>query len=184
MPIDTNLVNEALNKGTEGINTVSQQVNKINWSAPTWDLFIFVFFVALVFLFIFSLNRDKIFITILGVYIIIGLLNLVPILRDWYFKEDNVFFVWKIVLFLALTASFSALLGRVVSLQLRGGVVFFVILSILQAGLLLSLILSFVPLDIVKYLSKFTQNVFLSDFGKLGWDILPILGVLFIRKKI
>lgn len=58
-----------------------------------------------------------------------------------------------------------------------------IISAVLHAGLLVSIILSFLP---VNFLSQFSENflvIFLGDIGRLCWLIIPVIGLIFLRKK-
>jgi len=57
-----------------------------------------------------------------------------------------------------------------------------VALSVLQTGLLISIIISFVPAELVANLSSFTRNAFASEMAQFIWIVLPILTLGLIKK--
>lgn len=153
-------------------------------ATPSWDLFILLFFIGTVLVFIFSLNRDRLLITILSTYLTIALINSISFLGALY-KDALPFWFWKIIIFIFLVIIFSFLVSRAIGLSQfsLGSIRQIVLLSILQVGLLTSIILSFLPVEIVAYLTPFTKNVFISNIGKMVWLILPIISLIFIKRK-
>ncbi|MGC9048770.1 MAG: hypothetical protein ACP5IX_00915 [Patescibacteria group bacterium] len=166
------------------VETFTNQAKSVNLVTPTWDLFIFMFFVGAVLLFVFSLSRDKLLITLLSTYTTIALINSVSFLENIY-KDTLPFYLWKIIIFIVLLILFSILISRAIGLSQYtfGSIRQIVIFSILQVGLLMSIIFSFLPIEFINYLSPLTKNIFVSNLGKTFWLILPIISLIFIRRK-
>ena len=50
-----------------------------------------------------------------------------------------------------------------------------ILFSILQVGLLISITLSFLPPEVASAFSEQTRNIFISDYGKTAWLVMPIV---------
>lgn len=166
------------------INTFTNQEQGISLVTPSWDLFIFLFFIGAVLIFIFSLNRDRLLITILSSYLTIALINSISFLNLLY-KDALPFWFWKIIIFISLVVIFSLLVSRAIGFSHfgLGSIRQIVLLSISQVGLLMSIILSFLPPEITTYLTSFTKNIFVSNLGQTIWIILPIISLIFVKRK-
>ncbi len=164
------------------MDQVIQYFTSLNWSAPTWDLFIIIFFVVGALLYGLSLGRDRVIVIMVSVYMALAVVSNTPILSTLNLSlhvNDNS--VLKISFFLGIFVILFFLMSRSALLRTIGGsgapgswwqtIVF----SILQVGLLISITLNFLPKEITQNLSVQTKNVFLSDNGRSAWMILPIL---------
>lgn len=149
---------------------------------PTWDLFIFVFFIGTSLLFIFALTRRRIIIMILANYLILALINLVPFFKDWFYTLE-IFFGWKIISFLIFLIVIDQLLARALYFEEKFVMLWQLIwFSILEVGVFLVIILSFFPKDVLNYLHPFTQYLFLSGIAKAFWFTLPIVSLVLAKK--
>jgi hypothetical protein len=156
--------------------------NSINWSVPTWDLFILLFFVIGALLYGLSLGRDRVIVILVAVYMALAVVSNTPMLETFDFSValgNNS--ALKITMFLGLFVVLFFLLSRSALLKTIGGsgapgswwqtLVF----SILQVGLLISITLNFLPADMTRALSEATRQIFMSDQGRSAWMVLPIL---------
>lgn len=156
----------------------------VDFGAPSWDLFILIFFVVAVFVYGFSLGRNRIVVILVAIYMALAVVNTAPFIDEWVERAVNIdvgqVFAFKLGLFLVVFAllfflfSRSTLLHSVSGHERRGAWWQIPIFSILHIGLLLSIALSFLPQDSLYSLSAFTREVFTSDIGKFVWITLPI----------
>jgi len=160
----------------------------INWSAPTWDVIILLFIIISVLIYSFTLGRDRIVALLISTYLALAVTTNLPYMNkitDWI--NSFSFFSFKVSAFLIVFAVLFIFLSRSSLLQslssLSGGWWQVILFSLLQVGLLTSIILSFLPSIAVNYLSDFTQTIFLSDLGKFCWIILPIVALVFIQGR-
>lgn len=154
----------------------------LNWSTPSWDLFIFLFFIIGSLLYGFSLGRDRIIVILVSVYIALAIVGNAPVLNQFnlaFNVNDN--FILRISFFLGIFVALFFFLARGALLRTlgdhtSGGAWWQVILfSFLQVGLLISITLSFLPAETQSSFSHYTREFFLSDYGKSAWLILPII---------
>lgn len=164
------------------MDPIIQYFQHLNWSAPTWDLFILLFFVVGALLYGLSLGRDRVIVILVSVYMALAVVSNTPILSQLnlsFHVNDN--YVLKITFFLGIFVVLFFLLSRSALLRTIGGsnapgswwqtIVF----SILQVGLLISITLNFLPKEVTQGLSDQTKNIFMGDYGRSAWMILPIV---------
>lgn len=163
------------------MDSVGAFIANINWAAPSWDLFVFLFFVIGSLLYGFSLGRDRIIVIMVAVYMALAVVGNAPIINQinlaFNFNESVVlkisFFLGVfVVLFFLLSR--SALLKTIGENNASGKWWQVILFSILQIGLLISITMSFLPIDILASFSQFTRDFFISDLGKSAWLIAPI----------
>ena len=167
-------------------------LQSINWSVPSWDLFIVIFFVIAVFLYGISLGRDRIIFILISLYMALAVINTAPYLSSWSSKVVNVNvgdFAFKATLFLGIFVflffllSKSALSSTFGEVSAGGKWWQVIIFSFLHVGLLISIILSFLPNGITDHLLSTTRHVFISDPGKFFWLIMPIGAMILFNRR-
>lgn len=160
----------------------------IDWSTPTWDVVILLFIIISVLVYSFTLGRDRIVALLISTYLALAVVTNLPYM-DRISEIINqtslgslqlpAFIIVFILLFIFLSRS-SLLQGMS---SLAGGWWQVILFSLLQVGLLVSIILSFLPENLFNRLSPFTQIVFTGDLGRFCWIVLPILALIFIRGR-
>jgi hypothetical protein len=158
-------------------------IQQMNWSVPTWDLFILLFFAGGSLLYGMTMGRDRVIVVLVSVYMALAVVGNAPVLRDINAFQisfnDNfalriTFFVgtFLVLFFLVSRSALMHTLGRRAGLGSWWQTMLF---SILQVGLLISIALAFLPQEILNNFSPLTLQVFTSYWGKSGWLILPLL---------
>lgn len=164
------------------MGSIIQYFQTLSWSAPTWDLFILLFFIIGALLYGLSLGRDRVIVIMVSVYMALAVVSNTPILSGINLSfnvNDNS--VVKITVFLGLFVVLFFLLSRSALLKTLGASSApgswwqTILFSVLQVGLLISITLSFLPREITQGLSEGTKLVFMSDNGRSAWMILPIV---------
>ncbi len=168
---------------------ITNLFNNINWTAPSWDLFIVIFFIVAAFLYCLSLGRNRILVILISVYIALALVNAFPFSEKviGQFRLGDTF-VLKITLFAGIILILFFLLSRsALSSAMttrRGGSWFQVLIfSFLHVGLLISLVLSFVPKEFVENLAPFTRKIFTTDTARFLWLLLPIVAMCLLKGR-
>jgi hypothetical protein len=173
---------------TNVTSTVQNFLTGIDWLNPSWDLFIILFFAIVALIYGFSLGRDRAIIIILAIYMSLAVVDYAPFLErliqgtalaDLFIFKAISFLVVFIILFFLLAQ--SALLNVVSTKHTRSwwqSIVF----SCLQVGLLISIVLYFLPESFTSQLSEFTQTVFVSEQARFIWIIMPIILMILLRK--
>ncbi|PIS42758.1 MAG: hypothetical protein COT24_01825 [Candidatus Kerfeldbacteria bacterium CG08_land_8_20_14_0_20_40_16] len=163
-------------------------IANFDWSKPTWDMFIILFFVVAALLYGMSLGRDRIIVILVSIYMALAVVNTAPYINDVNAEVGvNQFFVVRITAFVAIFVflffllSRSALLATVASSDDKGKWWQVIIFSILHVGLLISIILSFLSESAAENLAPATQTIFVSEIGRFIWIVAPILLMILLK---
>jgi len=169
-------------------SNVQDFVATVNWAQPSWDLFIVLFFIIAGFLYGLSLGRDRVIVILVSIYMTLAVVNTAPFignlqanvgLTNIFVLRISAFVAVFIVLFLLLAR--SALLQTIASSDTKGSWWQVMLFSFLHVGLLISIILSFLPSSAVDRLAPLTQSIFTSETGRFLWIIGPIIAMVLIK---
>lgn len=178
------LANEVVRVG----NDVAHAVNNINWASPTWDLFIVLFFIVAVFLYGLSLGRDRVIVILVAIYMALAVITNAPFLGSLRVSNaaSGQLFAFKVAAFIGIFIVLFFLLSRSAMLKNLGGLASgtwwqVLMFSIFHVGLLVSILLSLLPLDAINHLAPLTRTVFASDGGRFIWIVSPIVGMALMK---
>lgn len=172
------------------LEAIQKWVLTVNWSRPSWDLFIFLFFFIVAFLYGFSLGRDRILVILVSIYIALAVVPAFPYLDKLYldlsiqgfaFRVTSFYIVFVVLFFLLSRSALANLLGAHntgVGDRLWEVLIF----SVLHVGLLVSITLSFLPRSALAQLAPGTREVFTSDMGKFIWLVAPVLAMILFSR--
>lgn len=173
-------------------------MSSINWTQPSWDLFIVLFFIVGALLYGLSLEKERIIVILISIYMALAVLGAMPFLGritgydaampgDFAAMPEQVF-VFKITAFLGIFLGIFLLLSYSVNLRAiaRTGLdkwweVF--VFSFLHVGLLISIVMSFLPADVVSNFTAFTRVVFVESAGRFLWTVAPIVAMVLVKSK-
>lgn len=159
----------------------------INFQHPTWDTFLFVFFLIAAFLYGISLGRDRIIVILISIYMALAVVTAVPdFVLHVTFNENFAFQITAfisvfIVLFFLLSR--SALLNTLGEGRHRGGIMEVIVFSFLHVGLLISIAMGFLPESFIHNFSTTTISIFTNEWSKFLWIIAPIVAMVVLGKR-
>ena len=147
------------------------------------DLSLFFFFIVLSLIFGFVFGRWKMVNILINVYIALAFVGVLPE-SLFAFSEYG-----KVGVFLVLLFALSAIDERLFDLHITSaGTDFFwrlFVMSILVTGMLVSVLLSFLPRDFaLDYISSTAYGYFASPFALIFWLAMPIVSLLFINNRL
>jgi hypothetical protein len=175
---------EIITRAAEGITTFFSQ---INWTQPSWDLLIIFLFIVSAFFYGFSLGRNRIIVILISIYMALAVANNFPYLKEITSQTPLAkLFAFQVLFFLIIFIISLFLLSRAglpQGIRGRGRWWEIIIFSILHVGLLISVILSFLPSEALKELIPFTQLIFVSDLARFLWIALPIVAMVLIKEE-
>lgn len=183
------LAAETAEVATESANFLQN----IDWTRPTWDLFIILFFIVAAFLYGLSLGRDRIIIILISVYTSLAVVEHAPLVNNKGFQDmiNNFvgqFFVFQISAFVVLFVLLffiitrSALLKTIASSDSPGPWWQVFMYSILHVGLLVSIILSYIPKESLEgVLAPLTMQVFTTNLAQNIWIIGPLIAMFVFK---
>jgi len=144
-----------------------------------WEVILGLFLIGGSFLLGLAIGKSRVFLLILGSYISYALMNVVPFKKIFpalLGKEEN--FVVLIVVFFALMGLVYLILSRSI---LKSGkrkmksVFHALFLSLFLMGILVSVVFSFFPADLLSAFSKTTKIIFNTSTARLLWLVLPLI---------
>ena len=158
----------------------------VDWSNPSWSLLVLAFGICATFLYGFTLGKTRLLLLMVSVYMSLAVTSgaplVVPLLREK--SHDDAFFL-RVSIFLGVFLLLFILLSRT-----RVGSAWYGdgppswwqlgLLSVLQVGLLISVILSLLPADAAPLLAPFTRTLFVVPLAQFLWMVVPILAIALV----
>lgn len=159
---------------------------KIILSNPTWDLILVFVFLAIGFFYGISKGRYRTVSTILYTYVALALVHAIsfPSLLQMTGIQKEKEFVLQIAVFLFIFFTLAVLLARgkprIVDRAFSWWQMF--LLSFLQTGLLIHIILSFLPPEYTREFAPLTKTVFAHSASNIWWLVGPLAVLAIIRR--
>ncbi len=162
----------------------------LNFSNPSWDLFILIFFVVVSLLYGLTLGRDRIVVVLVSIYMALAVIQNAPFLKNLTATVTlGQSFAFRITIFLGIFLVLFFLLSHSGLVKIlghgsgRGSWWQVMLFSFLHVGLLLSVVLSFLPADAQSGLAPITRTIFVSDIAKFAWILAPILVMTIVKEE-
>jgi len=165
-------------------------ISTFSWPG-SWDWLIILIFLVIAFIYGLSMGRNRLVIVIFGTYLSFILVN--------YFPWSSLSFASpktepsstvQIFAFLAIILAFYFLiphsaLGSSLKLRGRGKASWWqaLFLSFLQMGLIVAIVVGFLPQTIVNGLSQLAKIIFVGSLSKFLWLLLPVVAIMLIRRR-
>jgi hypothetical protein len=171
------------------LSNITNYIANINWSTPTWDLFIIIIFIIVSLLYGFSVGRDRLIVTLISTYMALAVVHVVPFSDIEWTAHLFATSAWRVGMFLGIfivlffLLSQSALMNSIRRSDVRGSWWQVILFGFLQIGLLISIIFSYLPDPTLNHFSGAVQFYFVSDLAKLFWVCTPIVLLILIRQK-
>ena len=153
------------------------------WSHPTWDLILIFALLCGGFFYGIMAGKRRIAATIMYTYVALAVSSALPIGR-WFAPSTELNIFWlRAGSFAVLFVVLAFLLGsrRVRGFAPAGTWWEIFLLSFLQVGLLIHLILGFLPQEKIKLLAPLTKTVFANPNYHIWWLLVPIGVLIFLR---
>jgi hypothetical protein len=172
------------------ISDVNQMFLGFNWYSPSWDLFIFLFWAVASVMYAFAAGRGRVISLLMSLYIAKLLVLQAPWLPNAINGQlpGSLLSLQQLISFLIIFIVLFMLLSRYAfrtSADGRhfGSIIFSVIFSFLQVGLLINTILSYLAVS-GKTFSPLVNLIFVSDLASFVWIILPLLFLIFLGRAV
>lgn len=169
------------------LSWIGTQLSQVNLAAPTWDLFILLFFLLGTLIYGFTLGRERVVMLIVAIYMDLAVVSHAPHLDVIRANLDlGAGFALQITAFVGVFLILLFLLSKTAlshSFSLGDGGSWWQVLtfSALHVGLLTSVILSYLPPDALSALTPVTRQIFTTEEARFAWIIVPILAMVVIR---
>ncbi len=151
---------------------------------PSWDLILLLGVAAIGLFYGLSTGRRRIISAILYTYVALGVFPVIPVERLAVLAKITDPALARIGVFSALWLILFFLLGRgkLFSFPPARGWIQAFILSILQAGLLLHILFTFLPPERIKTLAPLTQTLIANPDLRVWWILGPLAVLIIIRR--
>jgi len=167
-------------------------LNLSNFSfSGTWDWLILLVFLGVALVYGLAMGKNRLVVVMLGIYFSFLLTRAIP-WKELPFLglKDAPESTTQIFIFLALVIGFYFLiphsaLRHAMRLGGRGVAAWWqvLVMSILQIGLILALVIGFLPAKVTAGLSPLSQLVFVGLSAQFLWIFLPIAAIMFLRNR-
>jgi len=152
----------------------------VNLNIASWELILMLFLVGAGVLLGLALGKGRIFVLLLGGYISFALMNVFSfkkIFPDLFEKEEN--FMVLIVVFVVLVGLIYFILSRSILKSAikrkTKSIIQSLFLGIFFIGMLISIIFSFLPKDLLTAFSLSVKNIFNTPTARLLWLVIPLI---------
>ncbi len=173
----------------EFFSTLFSAIHAFNWHTPSWDLFIVLLWLAGGALYAFTAGRGRLVTILLSAYVAKLLAADPTIARAASHLPPSLQAAQSLVIFAVLFFLLFVLLGRYgfrTSADGRqlGALLFGLIFAWLQVGMLISIVLSFLPEATTGSLSPFVQLVFTRGHAPFIWLLMPLIFIVGLGKHV
>jgi hypothetical protein len=157
-------------------------IRTFNWHSPSWDLFIVLFWIVASVLFAFAAGRGRMLTILVSTYMAQLLVIKAPFFSEAIGGKFNIgmatlaqlatFAVLFLIFFVFLSryAFRSSVDGRQIT-----ALPFVLIFTFLQVGLLINIVISYLPNHVQNSLSPLIQMAFLHPNAGFIWLLLPVV---------
>jgi hypothetical protein len=163
-------------------NHLNQLVHTFNWHSPSWDLFIVLFWLVASVMYAFAAGRGRILSVLVSIYIAKLLVLEAPFLSQNISKHFNitVLYMQQLATFAVLFLVLFMFLARyafktAADTRHLTSFVFSLVFAFLQIGLLINIVLGFLPDAIRATFSPLIKLVFIDGQANFIWLLLPIV---------
>lgn len=160
----------------------------LDLTAPSWDLFLALFFIIGALLYGLTLGRDRIVVIMVSIYIGLAVVTNAPYIGQLTANVAVNDFAFRISTFLGVFLLLFIFLSRnalIRSMEAGGAgrIGQTVLFSVLHVGLMASVALSFLPDAALAQFSPQARQIFVSDPARFAWLTAPILAMMIFGRS-
>jgi hypothetical protein len=166
-------------------------ISTFNWHSPSWDLFILLFWLVASVLFAFSAGRGRMLTILVSTYMAQLIVIQAPFLSNAVAAKFNIGMATlsQLAAFVVLFLIFFIFLGRYAFRTSADGrqitaLPFTLAFTVLQVGLLINIVLNYLPEHVQNAFSPLIQYVFLQPNANLIWLVLPVVFLIILGRMI
>ncbi|HEX3099606.1 MAG TPA: hypothetical protein VHQ41_01390 [Patescibacteria group bacterium] len=165
-------------------------IHTFNWHSPSWDLFILAFWLVASVLFAFAAGRGRMLLILVCTYMAQLLVIKAPFLSHLAADKFNIAgssSMAQLAAFAVLFLVFFVFLGRYAFRSTADGrqilaLPFTLIFTVLQVGLLINIVLSYLPDQIKNSFTPLIQFLFLHPNAGFIWLLAPIIFLILVGR--
>ncbi|QQS23017.1 hypothetical protein IPM19_00385 [bacterium] len=175
----------------EIFSTIQMLIKTFNWHTPSWDLFILLFWLVASVIYAFSSGRSRILTILISVYMAQLLVIEMPFLGEVVSDKLNVATgtLQQLAAFVILFIILFIFLGRYAFKSSADGrefkaIGFGLLFSFFQVGLLINIVLGYLPDYVQNTFSPLVTYIFLHEYSNFIWLALPVVFLVVIGRFI
>jgi|GEM_PF-1634521 hypothetical protein len=166
----------------------SETFESMNLTSPSWDLFVLITFLVGIYFYLFRYGKDRAFIVLLASYVSLSFVDRLPLIKAVTGLKLEESYRNKAVLFISgiFVVSWIILHSGFISNFRQGSrKAWFetLVVSFLQIGFIVSVIVSFMPATAAGNLSIFLKAAFAAESAQLFWMVSPFFAIFLIKEK-
>ena len=166
-------------------NIIQNSIGNVNFSNPTWDIFIFLFFITIAFFYGVFVGRDKIIHLLLSSFFSFFIVKFDPFLKFAKNLKPEDLSPINIIIFAGCLILFYILLTKRSILSnietYTPSFVHILIFSFLHAGLLIALALNLLDSKTISIFGSTIQNIFINPIAFFAWIFCSILALILLK---
>jgi hypothetical protein len=173
------------------VQHLQQLAQSFNWHSPSWDLFIVLFWIVASVIYAFAAGRGRILTILMSVYISQLIVLKAPFLSEQVAKKlpTAALSLQQLATFVILFIILFIFLGRFAfktsaDSRRMSSIPFGIVFAFLQIGLLINIILQYLPQAYRENMAPLLQFLFVSDVASFVWLVLPIVFLIVLGKFI
>ncbi len=170
---------------------ISTSVQTFNWHSPSWDLFIVLAWIIGSLVYAIATGRGRVVNMLFSIYIAKLLVFEAPWLTKALSEKlpTGLISMQLLISFILIFLILFMLLGRYgfrtsVDGRQLSHMPFTFIFSFLQVGLLINIIVNFIPSSITENFSSLVKLIFLDQIASFIWLVLPLVFLVALGRKV
>ena len=171
------------------MENIQLMIRTFNWHSPSWDLFILLFWIVASVLFAFAAGRGRMLTILVSTYMAQLLVIEAPFFSEAVSGKFNIgtATLAQLVAFAVLFLIFFVFLSRYAFRSSVDGrqivaLPFVLIFTVLQVGLLINIVISYLPDHVQGSLSPLIQFAFLHPNSGFIWLLLPVIFLIIVGR--
>lgn len=164
-------------------------IHTFNWHSPSWDLFILLFWLVASVLYGFAAGRGRILTILVSTYMAQLLVLKAPFLSQAFSGKINIASgsLQQLAAFAVLFLVFFVFLGRYAFKTSADGrqlssLAFSLIFALLQVGLVIDIVIGYLPEQVQNTFSPLIQFIFLNPYSGFVWLALPVVFLILLGR--
>lgn len=164
-------------------------IHTFNWHSPSWDLFILLFWIVASVLFAFAAGRGRMLTVLVSTYMSQLLVIQAPFFSQAVSSRFNIGIATlaQLATFVILFLIFFVFLNRYAFRSTIDGrqvlaLPFVLVFTILQVGLLINIVINYLPDYIKNGFSPLIQFLFLHPNAGFIWLLLPVVFLIIVGR--
>ena len=173
------------------MSEITNLFKTFNWHSPSWDLFILLAWLVVAALYAFTPGRGRVINILFSTYVAKLLVIEVPFIKNFVGGKlpESVLALQQLITFGAIFLVVFIFLGRYafrtsVDGHRTGSILFGLVFALLQVGLLINIVVSYLATSIHANFSPLIQKIFIQDPASFIWLVAPLVFLIILGRHV